>query len=199
MFNLREDDTQKPVTLPQVRLRAIEDDSKEIAARFAEQRAIRLGRDALESITRSNCFENWRAIGAALKIGRDFALKSSGANRPEGRNYCTAFNEWLQTHRFEIDKSLRSAALDMIENISAIEVWRSTLTERQRRRLAGPLQNVRRWRKATAQPRSADGVAKAAAAWSRFVAAVNLLPPEQAAQFWRNAHALCPNLNLVMS
>ena len=105
------------------------------------------------------------------------------------RSYCAAFNEWLQTHRFEIDKSVRSAAIDMIENISAIEVWRATLSEKQRRRLAGPLQNVRRWRKATAPKPELDAVTQAAAAWRRFIACVNSLPPDQAAPLWKAAQA----------
>ena len=77
----------------------------------------------------------------------------------------------------------------MIENISAIEVWRATLSEKQRCRLAGPLQNVRRWRKATAPKPELDAVTQAAAAWRRFIACVNSLPPDQAAPLWKAAQA----------
>ena len=69
-----------PVTLPRLVLRPVDDDAKEIAARFVEQRIIKAGMTALQEINRRSSFENWRAIGAGLKIGRDFALKSSGAN-----------------------------------------------------------------------------------------------------------------------
>jgi hypothetical protein len=43
-------------------------------------------------------------------------------------------------------KSTRSVAIELHENAAAIEQWRSTLSERQRRRLIHPLSNVRRWR-----------------------------------------------------
>jgi hypothetical protein len=118
-----------------------------------------------------------------------FALKSSGANRPEGRAYCAAFNGWLQTHHFDIEKTVRSAALDLIENLPAIEQWRSTLPERQRRRLVHPLSVTRRWRTATAPKATPDAVATAEAAWRRFVACMNSLPPDQAAPFWKAAQA----------
>jgi len=54
--------------------------------------------------------------------------------------------EWL--------KSLRSVAIELHENIDAIEQWRTTLTDKQRRRLRGPLQNVRRWKRETGQTQS---------------------------------------------
>jgi hypothetical protein len=196
LFNLDEEQPQPRVTLPKVDWldRVPPEDIKEIAekaARFAEQRVIRQGQDAWATVKKGASFENWKAIGAALKIGRDFALKSTGANRPEGRTYCAAFNGWLQTHRFEMEKSVRSAALEMIENISAIEVWRATLSEKQRRRLAGPLQNVRRWRKAKAQNKAngTDDAGKAAAAWNRFVALMEKLPADRAAPLWQAAQA----------
>jgi hypothetical protein len=78
-----------------------------------------------------------------------------------------------------------SVAIEMHENISAIERWRATLTDKQRRRLAGPLQNVRRWKRENGQcvPKP-DALAKAEAAWRRFVSCVEALPPEQAAPLW---------------
>jgi hypothetical protein len=42
-------------------------------------------------------------------------------------------------------KSVRSVAIELHENAKAIEAWRATLPERQRRRLVHPLSNVRRW------------------------------------------------------
>ena len=81
-----------------------------------------------------------------------YELKVTGANAPMGRVYCSAFNMWICGHGFErMEKSPRSAVLEMHENVSAIETWRSTLTDKQRRRLQGPLQNVRRWKRETGQ------------------------------------------------
>jgi hypothetical protein len=181
-----------PVTLPTVRLRPVEDETREAAARFAEQRVIRAGIECWQAINKVESFESWKAIGAALKIGRDFALKSTGANAPMGRRYSEAFCEWINQHHFDrMPKSTRSVALELNENISAIEQWRASLTDKERRRCVHPLSNVRAWRKATAPNRASgtDDVAKAAAAWRRFIACMETLSPEQAFSFWQTAQA----------
>ena len=72
----------------------------------------------------------------------------------------------------------------------AIEAWQSTLTNNQRHRLAGPLQNVRRWRRETGQDKpKPDALAKAEEAWRRFVSCVEALPVDQAAPLWQAAQA----------
>jgi hypothetical protein len=111
-------------------------------------RVIRAGRDAWESINKAQSFEGWKRIGAALAIGKAHALRVTGANRAWGRNYSREFGEWMKRHG--LPKSTRSVAIELAENIEAIEQWRSTLPEKQRRRLVHPLSNVRRWRAATA-------------------------------------------------
>jgi hypothetical protein len=75
-------------------------------------------------------------------------------------------------------------------SIAAIEAWRATLNDKERRRCAHPLSNVRRWRTATKQnkTKASDDVAKAAAAWRHFVALVEALPPDQARPLWRDIY-----------
>jgi hypothetical protein len=88
-------------------------------------------------------------IAAALAIGKANALRASGARQAWGSAYGRALNDWIKQHGFErMHKSVRSVAIELHENISAIEVWRSTLSEKDRRRLVHPLSNVRRWRAA---------------------------------------------------
>ena len=68
-------------------------------------------------------------------------------------------------------KSTRSVAIELHENAAAIEAWRTTLPEKQRRRLVHPLSNVRRWRAATAHGNGKcpqDLKREAAVAWRRF-------------------------------
>src|SRR5450759_3602226 len=84
-------------------------------------------------------------------------------------------------------KSTRSVALELNENIFAIEQWRATLTDKERRRCVHPLYNVRRWR--AKNKTESDDAAKAAAAWRRFVACMEALPPDQAAPLWQAAQA----------
>ena len=107
-----------------------------------------------------------------------------------GRNYCRAFAEWIEKHKFGMPKSVRSVAIEFSENIAAIEQWRATLGEKERRRLLHPLSNVSRWRAATKQnsAKDCDDVAKAAAAWRHFVALVEALPPDQAQPLWREVY-----------
>jgi hypothetical protein len=163
-------------------------DANEAATRFAEYRAIRAGRDAWQAINRAESFEGWRAIGAALAVGKAHALRVTGANAAWGRNYSRAFSEWMKQHGFDkMAKSVRSVAIELHENANAIEAWRATLSEKQRRRLVHPLSNVRRWRAATQSNGKCPQNLKreAAAAWRRFVACVQALPPNEAAPIWQ--------------
>ena len=184
-----------PVTLPRFDLADIdvEAEAREAAARVAERKVIRAGVDAWAAITKAESFEGWKAIGAALAVGKAHALRVTGANAPWGRTYSRVFGEWIKTHHFDrMVKSVRSVAIELHENISAIEAWRATLSEKQRRRLVHPLSNVRRWRKATAQNKTKcpeDAAKAAAAAWRRFVACVEALPRDQAAPLWRAVQA----------
>jgi hypothetical protein len=70
-------------------------------------------------------------------------------------------------------KEARWSAVDLVENLSAIEQWRSTLSEKDRRRLVHPLSNVRRWRRSLAPKPEPDRAALAQAALDRFLACVH--------------------------
>ncbi len=183
---------QAPVTLPTITLpdvsdEAIEQEAKEVAERIATRRIIRQGADAWLAIRESETFEGWTAIGRALAIGREYALRATGANAPMGRRYSLAFSQWAKEHGFaEMQKSVRSVALELHANIEAITLWRDSLPERQRRRLVHPLSNVRCWRRATTQqPQPRDDIAAALAAWRRFVTCTQSLSAEHVAMIWK--------------
>ncbi len=117
------------VTLPKLALPDldIEAEAKEAQARVAERRVIRQGLDAWGAIGKAESFEAWRLIGAALAIGKAHALHVTGANAAWGRNYSREFNIWIKQHGFErMAKSVRSVAIELFENRTAIEQWRST-------------------------------------------------------------------------
>jgi hypothetical protein len=89
------------------------------------------------------------------------------------RPYCKAFSAWIAKHGFNgIEKTVRSAALDLVEHLAEIEAWRLTLSEKRRRQLKHPLSNVAAWRKAPQQAADPlirdDPVEAAKAAWQRF-------------------------------
>jgi hypothetical protein len=176
----------RPVTMPALKLDNIDIEAVEraaTAAKFLEARTIRAGVECWQAIGRAESFEAWVKIGKALQIGRDYALKTTGANRPMGQIYCRTFSAWIDQHGFSgIEKSVRSAALDLAEHLEDIEAWRLTLNEKRRRQLKHPLSNVAAWRKAT-QHRAA------VLAWARFCACTKVLPADQAAPLWRAAQA----------
>jgi hypothetical protein len=181
----------KPVTLPPIELDDIdvEIELKEAAARVAERKVVRQGLDAWRAIGKAESFDGWKTIGAALAIGKAHALRVTGANTAWGRNYSREFSQWLKRHGFDaMAKSARSVAIELHENAKAIEAWRATLPERQRRRLVHPLSNVRRWRAATGQyqaQRFRDLRWEAEHHWRRFVACVSALPADQAILLWQ--------------
>jgi hypothetical protein len=73
------------VTLP--RLTALDvtheydaQEAADAAARVAERRVIRNGVEAWQAINKAESFEGWATIGKALAVGRDYALRATGAN-----------------------------------------------------------------------------------------------------------------------
>jgi hypothetical protein len=184
-----------PVSLPRLNIADldIEAEAREVQGRIAEQRTIRAGRDAWQAINRAESFDGWRAIGAALSVGKAHALHVTGANAAWGRNYSRAFSEWMKQHGFDkMARSVRSVAIELHENANAIEAWRATLPGRQRERLVHPLSNVRRWRASLNHGNGKcpqDLKRDAMAAWRWFVSCVRSLPPDQAAPLWQAALA----------
>jgi hypothetical protein len=182
-----------PISLPCLDFMAEENDPKETAERIVATRIIRAGRDAWQAINKAESFDGWAAIGKALAVGRDYALKATGANAPMGRRYSLAFSDWIKRHGFVgMQKSVRSVTLELHANIEAITAWRDSLPERQRKRLIHPLSVTRRWRASLNHGNGkcpADLRRDAVAAWRRFVSRVELLPPDQAAPLWQTVLA----------
>jgi hypothetical protein len=82
---------------------------------------------------------DWRAVGEALKIGKDAALLAANAKTPHGKIYTRIFGNWLRETGFdEIRSAHRYRLLLCIENIAAIEAWRACLPEWQRNRYNHP-------------------------------------------------------------
>ena len=178
-----------PVTLPALKLDNIDIEAVEraaTAAKFLEARTIRTGVECWQAIGRAESFEAWVKIGKALQIGRHYSLKATGANRPMGQIYCRAFGAWLAKCGFNgIEKSVRSAALDLVEHLAEVEAWRATLSKKRQRQLKHPLSNVAAWRKATGQAESTDLHKAAVLAWRRFCACTKALPAAEAQPLWQ--------------
>jgi hypothetical protein len=182
-----------PVTMPAVNLPPLDDETIEAETREAQSRVrvIRAGRDAWEAINKAQSFDGWKAIGAALAMGKAHALKVTGANAAWGRNYSHKFSLWIRQHGFDkMPAPTRSVAVELAEHAEAITAWRDGLPERQRKRLVHPLSVTRRWKAAVqAGKKALTGTRKATAAWASFVAHVEALTPEEALPLWRAAQA----------
>jgi hypothetical protein len=106
-----------------------------------------------------------------------------------GQHYSREFGIWMERYGFAgMQKSLRSACIDLAENAKEVTAWRATLDERARRRLTGPLANVRRYKASLAHGNGkspTDLRRDANAAWARFCACAKALPATEAQPLWR--------------
>jgi hypothetical protein len=189
-----------PVTVPALsclNVPVVDDgaERREIADKFAEFRIVAKGRDAWEAVARAEreTFDHWKAVAAALIVGRNHSLRAAGTSTPNGAHYTAALSGWL-TQNFgnrPMPKATRYWCCRLHENLPDIERWRATLPESWRAKLINPLSVCRAWLRAT-QPKSrcTDNPVKAAeAALARFVAHVEALRPEQALPLWRAVQA----------
>jgi hypothetical protein len=98
----------------------------------------------------SRMWGDWMTVGEGLLEGRRWAMQMAGTNKPEGRGFVTAYSEWLKKYKFEdMDKSDRAKLLQLMEERPAVEEWRATLTDYERRNLNNPTIVWRKWNAAT--------------------------------------------------
>jgi hypothetical protein len=77
-------------------------------------------------------------------------MRITHTNRPTGRGYNEAFSLWLKRTGFDdMDKVLRAALLECVNNLIAIEQWRKTLAASQRLEWNNPRTVLKRWRAST--------------------------------------------------
>jgi hypothetical protein len=109
----------------------------------------------------SRMWGDWMTVGEGLMEGRRWAMQMAGANRPEGKGFVMAYSEWLTKYRFDdMDKSDRAKLLQLMEERPAVEEWRASLTDYERRNLNNPTTVWRKWNAATREkkpkPRTAS-------------------------------------------
>ena len=97
----------------------------------------------------SKSWSDWVLVGHALLEGRAIAMRYAGTVEPVGGGYSNAFNDWLTHNRFNVGPSHRAKLPAVMGILPAVEAWRATLTERERRRINHPGAVLHRFRKAT--------------------------------------------------
>ena len=182
----------KPVTLPVLNFKNgnIEQETNEDQRHRDTIRTIKAGREAWATLSKANNFESWKRIGAALAVGKNHALRVTQSNAPWGSAYSREFGHWMKEHGFSAMRpSDRSVAIELVENLAAIETFRQTLSEKRRQRLNSAQAIVRRWRLSSAGKQREHDLAKAAmTAWKRFVTCVEAMPASEALPLWREIH-----------
>lgn len=124
---------------------------------IADLDAVAAGAAAWLRIAKSGrrCFDDWLDVARALLVGRTEALKAAGTNAPVGSRYNAAIGLWLHDNGLGgITSQERYRALLVLDNLPAIEQWRSGLSEARGRQLNHPGAVWSAWKQATAtEPR----------------------------------------------
>jgi hypothetical protein len=117
--------------------------------------AIRHGQEAWYRLRGGSSWSDWVAVGTAHVIGRTTAMRNGRTNKPKGRSYNAAFSAWQKKFSFEgLDKGDRFRLFDVMDHLKEIDGWLKKLPESERLRLNHPSSVWRRWKAATAAPKS---------------------------------------------
>jgi hypothetical protein len=97
---------------------------------------------------RTRLWTDQMIIGEGLLKGRKWAMRQAKTNKPEGKAYSLAFNEWLKEHNMsDMDGSDRAKLLQIMEERPAIEEYRANvLSPHERATLNNPTAFWRKWK-----------------------------------------------------
>lgn len=110
---------------------------------------VNLGREAWLRIKNAagKAWADWKLIGEALMVGRRELMAKAGTNKPSGKKYSVAFHHWCHDHDFgDFDKDDRAKLLLIMENLSAVEAHRASMSEADRLRWNHPTAVWRAWK-----------------------------------------------------
>jgi hypothetical protein len=120
-----------------------------------EQSTIVRGQEAWQRLSQNRSWEDWKHLGAAIVIGRNWAMREAAVNQPVGRRYNVLFAGWLAQFGFEnLDKADRSRLFAAMDHLEEIDAWRASLTPTERLRLNHPSAVFRKWKSANAISRN---------------------------------------------
>jgi hypothetical protein len=129
-----------------------------------DDRAGQDARRALDRLKDRNAMNwaDWMKVGEALKVGREWAMRSSGSRESNGKPYAQAMSRWLDQYGLnDLNNSTRARLLKVMENRDKIVEWRAGLSDAERLRFNHPETVLSKWR--ACQPKSPGAEAKARA------------------------------------
>jgi len=101
-----------------------------LAPASTDEAAIAAGREALQRLRSRRTWDDWLCVGRAVYLLRDQALGTANAKRPYGRKYVVVYGQLLQQHGFDsVNRDVRGALVQIVENLDKVEAWRATLPE----------------------------------------------------------------------
>jgi hypothetical protein len=112
-------------------------------------RVSRQGTEAWRRLKKEKNWTDWRQVGEAFQVGREWAMNQAQSNKPEGKAYNMAFSEWMLRYKMDdMDKGDRSRLFKVMAALPLIEQWRATLTMTERLKLNHPNAVLRKFEKA---------------------------------------------------
>jgi hypothetical protein len=105
-------------------------ETSDLALTRAELRVIKAGREAwheLKETAKRTWPDYWRKIGLALLVGREWAIKASGADGPHGAAYASVFNEWVSQNGFtDLEGKAQANLLTLVAEVEIVDAeWKA--------------------------------------------------------------------------
>ena len=119
-----------------------------------QQQLVDQANAALEHIDKTP--DAWLTVIDAYAAGRNLAMVRSGSNRPIGRGYGIAFNQWVARTGFDmkkIDEQTRTAMGKIIDDRTGFDEWLKTLTPSQRQMWNHPRTLLRHFEQSRRDPK----------------------------------------------
>jgi hypothetical protein len=127
---------------------------------------IEAGQQAWARLKTQSTWADWTTFGAAIGVLRTKAMQSANTNQPKGSRYNKEFGARLRARGFDdLEPTTRKRLLQCMENISAIEEWRSGLKPDKRLKLNHPAAVLSAWKRAMAPKMAKE---PAADEWAAF-------------------------------
>jgi hypothetical protein len=134
----------------------------------ADADVVAAGKAAWARVRAGSTFSDWILIAKAISVGRSLCLKAAGANRPVGGAYNKAIAAWVRKNGLDgITRAERCRCFRLLENLPAVEQWRATLDDAQRRKFNSPDAVIAAWRRSLQRPHPAPEPPTSAIIWPR--------------------------------
>ena len=120
----------------------------------SDEQVIARAQEAANRLVAGASWQDWLAVGRALRIGRAHAMYEAGTNQPTGSRYAACFGRWLAAVKLDkvADKATRSRLFDLLDNLDAVEKWHQSLPTNRRLAINHPNTVWRHWQRSKVVP-----------------------------------------------